>query len=131
VWVTTGGGAVVTTTGGGGGGDGDGGGGGGSGALLGTGATLGTGAGDGGGGTGVGITELAGGNGTGAMVGTTGASRFSTPANVYATPPIAVMATRAHRPMTNCESRTRRHGRSPGGSIMFRRIDQLAGPSSS
>jgi hypothetical protein len=85
----------------------------------------------GGGGTGLGIRELTGGSGIGATEGTGGAWWFSIPVNVYATPPIAVIATSAHIPTTNCDSRTLRHARARGGSITFRRIDQPAGLSSS
>jgi hypothetical protein len=120
-------GAVGVTTGG-GGGVGDGGGGGGT--VLGTGSALGGGGADGGGGTGLGAIELTGGAGGGAMLGTVGASRFSTPVKVYATPPIAVIATAEDSPMTSCDSRNRRR-RALGGSTMFRRIDQGEGPSSS
>jgi hypothetical protein len=115
---------VLTITGGGGG---DGGGGGGGGTVLGTGAALGGGGtAVGGGGTGLGTRELTGGAGAGTTVGADGTWWFSMPANVYATPPIAVMATSAHIPMINCDSRKCRHGRSGGGSITFRRMDQPA-----
>ncbi|CAM2873488.1 hypothetical protein MYSI104531_06555 [Mycobacterium simiae] len=96
--------------------------------MLGTGAAVGGGGtAVGGGATGLGTKVLTGGSGTGATDGIGGACRFSMPVSVYATPPIAVIATNADIPTISWDNRNRRHGRSRGGSITLRRIDQPAG----
>lgn len=105
--VVTGGAVVVVTTCVGGGGAGA--------TVVGAGAALGSGATVDGGGGGVGARELGTTDpgGIGARPGTigvgSGLGRLSMAVNVNATPPIAVMATTADTPMSNCDTRIRRH----------------------
>ncbi|CKS85740.1 Uncharacterised protein [Mycobacterium tuberculosis] len=125
--VVTGGAVVVVTTCVGGGGAGA--------TVVGAGAALGSGATVDGGGGGVGARELGTTDpgGIGARPGTigvgSGLGRLSMAVNVNATPPIAVMATTADTPMSNCDTRIRRHAGPLGGSTAFRRIDQQGPPS--